>query len=176
MGVFRKVVPLLMIMSVACTGSKNRFEKFFKELAGPEDKMFRGVMLGDDRDRVKHAEAGKVPAIEDSIVLGYQIHRSDSEDYRINYLFQGQVLTSVNIEAYLGPVRDGELLSQLLVERFNRIYGTGSEERGSMVWNKDSLIIELTDESEEFGYGKISLWFYREIDSPGEDDEVSPFL
>lgn len=148
----------LFLFFTSCGGkSKTSFEKNFISIVGEESSSLRGHQLNDAYQNVISKENSEYLQYQDSSMLRYTIHYTDSEEYKIAYLFERDLLTEIRFEAFLGQVSDGDKMIELFKKRFDKKYGFGQEEQGIMTWNKNGESVELLNESELFGYGKIQL-------------------
>lgn len=151
------IVSLLLLLTACGGGRRKPFEKNFNTVMGPANSSLRGVNLGDDYSHVMDVENPDFLEYQDSSMIRYTVHYSDSEEYKIVYEFAGTAVSTIQMTAYLGQISDGERLVALFKKRFNDKYGFGEEEQGVLTWTKNGESVELTDDSELFGYGVVSL-------------------
>jgi hypothetical protein len=146
-------------------------------LIGSGDHTFRKVSLGDDPKTVKAAEQ-KIPDETDTNYISYSLPMDtlhadsvngdiDSLNYfTIAYNFDHQKLNEIDEDVFLATDSAGGLLAKRLTAYFSNKYGEPAQESDSMVWSYTKsgkkISISLSDQSEEYDYGKLSLVFYCE--------------
>lgn len=163
--IFSSVVIIATLLSCG-GGQKKSFEKNFAAVTGDDAHSFRNVNLGDGYMDVMKNENPDFLEYQDSTMIRYTIHYTDSEEYKFAYLFTADKLSEIQFDAYLGQISDGEKMSALLKKRFDKKYGPMLEEQGFLTWNKEGVSIELLDESELFGYGKVHLLIFNTPSTP----------
>jgi len=151
----------LIICIASCGGMRKKsFEKNFETLAGPVASSFRGVNLGDGYQKVLTTEGPEYLEFQDSSMIRYTLHYTDSEEYKISYHFTNDRLHEIQFDAFLGQISDGEKLTKLFEQRFDKKYGPGAKDQGILTWSNNGESVELYDESEVFGYGKMRLLIF----------------
>lgn len=150
-------LSLIAFTLLACSQKAN-YEKSFSNVVGNGDHSFRSFNLGDNYDTVLDKENAEIIDYVDSIQIRCKIMDSDTETYQITYIFdENALLDAVRYDAYIGTIQDGEKLTNMFVDFFNQKYGLTSESKGFYTWTKNNESVELVDDSEVYGYGKVTL-------------------
>jgi len=146
-------------------------------LIGNGDHPFRNTSLGEDPKTVIKSEK-KSPDETDTNYVSYTMPMDtlhpDSVNadidslnyYTIAYNFDQQKLNEVDEDIFLATDSAASILLNRLTEYFSNKYGDGAQGSDSMVWSftrkGKKMTVSLSDQSEEYDYGKISLVFYSE--------------
>jgi hypothetical protein len=146
-------------------------------LIGNGSHPFRNLSLGDDPKTVIKSEK-KSPDETDTNYIAYTMPMdtlhpdSVNEDidslnyYTLAYNFDQQKLNEVDEDIFLASDSVASIMLGRLTEYFTTKYGDGVQGSDSMVWGftqkGKKMKISLSDQSEEYDYGKISLVFYSE--------------
>jgi hypothetical protein len=146
-------------------------------LIGNGTNVFRNVSFGVDPATVKSSEK-KAPDEIDTTYISYSlpldtIHADsvneeiDSLNYfTIVYNFDQQKLNEIDEDVLLANDTAASVLSSRLADYFTNKYGTPANGSDAMVWSfkhkGKKMKVTLSDQSEEYDYGKLSLVFYCE--------------
>jgi hypothetical protein len=147
-------------------------------LVGDGTHQFRKVSLGIDAKSVLLAEKKK-PEENDTNYIFYTLAMDtlypdsvgelpDTLNYfNIAYNFDQQKLNEIDEDIYLSTDSAAALLQSRLSDYFTSKYGDGTKESDHTVWkmkkiNGKTSKLSLSDESEEYDYGKLSLVYYLE--------------
>jgi hypothetical protein len=146
-------------------------------LVGNGNNLFRSVDLGTDFKTVLGSER-KIPDENDTDDITYTLpidtlkpdsvnEAFDSVNYfTITYYFQKDKLNQVEEDIYLETDSIAANLNGRLTDYFTSKYGQYASGNDSRVWNTmrkgKKEWITLSDQSEEYDGGKLSLVFYSE--------------
>ncbi len=179
-----------MLFYIACNNSTNvssnasagnsRAEQktnLIQLLVGNGNKLFRSVDLGTDFKTVLSSEK-KIPDENDTDDITYTLPidtlRPDSVNepfdsvnyFTVTYYFQKDKLNEVDEVIYLESDSDAANLAGRLTSYLTSKYGDYASKVDSRVWNTTrngkKEWITLSDQSEEYDGGKLSLVFYSE--------------
>ncbi|HTB08108.1 MAG TPA: hypothetical protein VK806_14250 [Bacteroidia bacterium] len=178
-------IPCLAIACCAIISSCNRKNNNTSDksislvqlLLGNGNSPFRNTALGTDINTVLKSEK-KEPDEKDSNYLYYSMPMDtlfpDSVNatidtlnyYTIAYNFTQQKLNEIDEYVYLATDSAASVLQQRLSDYLTTKYGEGNKGSDSKVWtfkkNGIKTNISLSNESEEYDYGKLSLVYYTE--------------
>jgi hypothetical protein len=188
----KEVIPSLLKIFVPCVAiaycitilsckpkvsNNNKGISLVQLLIGNGSNPFRNTSLGSDLNLVLHSEK-KEPDEKDSAYLFYSMPMDtlnpDSVNaavdtisyYTIAYNFTQQKLTEIDEYIYLASDSIAATLQHRLSDYFTSKYGDSHDASDSKVWsfkrNGKKTNISLSDESEEYDYGKLSLVYYTE--------------
>lgn len=162
----KPLLVCILVILASCSNSpkSNLFENNLNSLVHSQkgDGFFRGISPGDSIHDILDVENPKNLLHQDSILIKYRIMVSDSEYYDIDYVLDGPVVNFIKFDAVLPKVTDGDKFTDKLDQYFTKKCGNGYAEKGILTWSTiDSIHVELIDQSDEFGYGKILLYIYR---------------
>jgi hypothetical protein len=169
------------VIVISCNGKKNtptnKGISLVELLIGNGSSPFRNTTLGSDINTVLKSEK-KSPDEKDSNYLYYSLPMDtlypDSVDaavdtmnyYTIAYNFTQLKLNEVDEYVYLATDSMAAGLGRRLSDYFTNKYGESKDASDSKVWsfrkNGIKTNISLSDESEEYDYGKLSLVYYTE--------------
>lgn len=159
------IILIFTTLLIAC-GKKPNYEKSFTRVVGTGEHTFRAFDLGDTYENVLNKEEASIIDYTDSIQIRCKIEDSDTETYQITYVFdENAFLDAIRYDAYIGTIEDGAKLTNLFIAFFNKKYGATQEAKGFYTWTKNNQYVELSDDSEVFGYGKVSLNIYKQAES-----------
>jgi len=146
-------------------------------LIGSGPNVFRNVTFGADPKTVEGSEK-KTPDETDTNYISYSmpldtLHAdSVNEDidslnyFTIAYNFDQQKLNEIDEDVFLTNDSVAAVLSNRLSDYFTDKYGQSASGSDSKVWSIKSkgkkFKVTLSDQSEEYDYGKLSLVFYSE--------------
>lgn len=169
------IVLVSALLLASCGGKKvNLFKNDFNGLVEHKsgDGFFRGISPGDSILRVLDYENEANRLFMDSLVVRYRIMVSDSEFYDINYGYDHEIVNLIKFEAVLPQIPDGDLFFDKLEVFFTQKCGDPVIEKGVYSWmSKDSISVELYNESEEYGYGSVIMYIYKGREAlPNEND------
>ncbi len=154
------IILLFVITFISC-GKKANYEKSFTNVVGTGDHTFRSFNIGDSYQSVLDKENAEIIDFTDSIQIRCKIMDSDTETYQITYVFnENALLDAVRYDAYIGTIDDGAKLTTLFKDFFNKKYGETQEAKGFYTWTKNNESVELSDDSELYGYGKVTLHIF----------------
>jgi hypothetical protein len=146
-------------------------------MIGKGDNVFRNVAFGADPKTVKAAEK-KMPDEVDTNYISYSfpmdtLHADsvneeiDSNNYfAIAYNFDQQKLNEIDEDIFLASDSVAAHLAQRFSDYFTDKYGESANASDSKVWSftkkGQKIKVTLSDQSQEYDYGKLSLVFYCE--------------
>jgi hypothetical protein len=147
-------------------------------LVGDGTSQFRHVALGMDLKTVLGAEK-KIPDEKDSNYLYYTLpmdtlypdsvyeHADTLNNFQIAYNFDQQKLTDIDEDVFVATDSAAAALKLKLADYFTTKYGDGTVNGGSTIWKIKKMAgktakVSLSDESEEYDFGKLSLVYYLE--------------
>lgn len=158
------IILLITTFLIAC-GKKPNYEKSFTRVVGTGEHTFRSFNLGDSYDNVLNKEEASIIDYTDSIQIRCKIEDSDTETYQVTYVFdENALLSAIRYDAYIGTIQDGAKLTNLFIDFFNKKYGATQEGKGFYTWTKNNQSVELSDDSEVYGYGKVTLNIYKQTE------------
>lgn len=146
-------------------------------MLGKGDKVFRNVSFGTDPKTVQSTEK-KAPDEVDSNYISYSfpldtLHADsvneeiDSANYfAVAYNFDQQKLNEIDEDIFLATDSAAAKLAQRFTNYFTDKYGDAAVASDTKVWSftkkGQKIKVTLSDQSEEYDYGKLSLVFYCE--------------
>ncbi len=147
-------------------------------LVGDGTNQFRHVSLAMDTKSVINTEK-KIPDEKDTNYVFYSLPMDtlypdsvnegvDTLNYfTVAYNFDTQKLNEIDEDVYLATDSSAAALKLRLVDYFTSKYGDGTTDGDNILWkikkiNGKTAKVSLSDESEEYDYGKLSLVYYIE--------------
>ncbi len=146
-------------------------------LIGNGNNFFRSVELGADTQTVLHSEK-RIPDENDTGDISYSmpvdtLHPDsvsepiDSVNYfTITYYFDKGKLNEIDEDIFLANDTAAANIMGRLTDYLNSKYGDYASQNDSRVWsttrNGKKQWVTLSDQSEEYDYGKLLLVFYSE--------------
>jgi len=147
-------------------------------LLGDGTNQFRKVSLGMEPKAVLAAEKKKADE-NDTNYIFYSLpmdtlypdsvnEQADTLNYfTIAYNFDQQKLNEIDEDVFLSTDSSAAALTSRLSDYFTTKYGDGMKESDHIIWklkkvNGKTAKLSLSDESEEYDYGKLSLVYYLE--------------
>lgn len=147
-------------------------------LVGNGTQQFRHTAIGADFQSVLASEK-RSPEEKDTSYIYYSIpmdtlypdsirEAADTINYfTIAYNFDTQKLSEIDEDIYLATDSAAAALKLKLNDYFTTKYGDGATDGDNTIWkakkvNGKTVKVSLSDESEEYDYGKLSLVYYTE--------------
>ncbi|MGP8215138.1 MAG: hypothetical protein ACLQQ4_06210, partial [Bacteroidia bacterium] len=147
-------------------------------LTGDGSAQFRHVSLGMDAKTVTGSEK-KTPDEKDTNYVFYSLpmdtlypdsinETADTMNYfTVAYNFDQQKLTEIDEDIFLANDSAAAALKLKLSDYFTSKYGDGITESDNIIWKLKKIDgktakVSLSDESEEYNCGKLSLVYYLE--------------
>jgi hypothetical protein len=177
------VIAILCITFVSCHNNKNAKTtpyqiSLVQLLVGDGANQFRKISLGMDTKSVLAIEKKK-PDENDTNYIFYSLPMDtlypdsvnetvDTLNYfTVAYNFDQQKLNEIDEDVYLSSDSSAAVLLGRLSDYFTTKYGDGIKESDHTIWkikkiNGKFSKVSLSDESEEYDYGKLSLVYYLE--------------
>ncbi|MEO6882934.1 MAG: hypothetical protein ABI199_02790 [Bacteroidia bacterium] len=141
----------------------------FASLMKNDQGIFRGLHFGMNPENVKKSEEMK-PDEDDKDYLFYTIPfdtiAADSNNYyTISYSFDERGMSEIKAEVFFNTNQDAAQLVKKLEDFYEKKYQQPITENEASIWtvrdpNYGKIKIAMSDESYEYGYGKITLSFY----------------
>jgi hypothetical protein len=177
------VITTFTITVISCKRQKN--EKvtptqisLVQLLVGDGTNQFRHIALGMDTKSVIGTEK-KAPDEKDSNYIFYSLPMdtlypdsvNESVDtlnyFTVAYSFDQQKLSEIDEDVYVATDSSAAAVKSRLVDYFTTKYGDGTLDKDNIIWkikkiNGKMAKVSLSDESEEYDYGKLSLVYYLE--------------
>jgi hypothetical protein len=177
------VITTFTITIISCKRQKN--EKvtptqisLVQLLVGDGTNQFRHISLGMDTKSVISTEK-KAPDEKDSNYIFYSLPMdtlypdsvNESVDtlnyFTVAYSFDQQKLSEIDEDVYVATDSSAAAVKSRLVDYFTTKYGDGTLDKDNIIWkikkiNGKMAKVSLSDESEEYDYGKLSLVYYLE--------------
>lgn len=158
-----RIFTFFSLLVFSCKQSDTAvFEKINVSSAGD----FRGVTIRSAPAEVKKAE-GILPKNEEDDYLFYEISLSDHEEYyTVGYSFNEKGLYEILLDVYLEkPDEALQLFADLKANFVSRYGAPVQEDDQTLVWTiktsqSDEVEVTLSDESQSYNSGKISVSFY----------------
>lgn len=144
----------ICVLLISCSN----FESRTKKVLGDDD--FRGSKLGDSFEQVLERETKEYMQFPDSNILKYTYHVADTEEYQWAYVFENEKLREIQFDVYLGQINQGEKCINVIKKKYSKLFGESKEEKGIVIWRKDKIAVDLVNESEVVGMGKIKMFIY----------------
>lgn len=165
-----KSAALLLLTSLllfsGCSGDKGPrlpYGTYSNEIIKSENKMIRGVAIGDIKEVVINAESKKEAMIESDEKYCIFEYKIDSlVEYTVEYNFNEDTLIDLKIDIYCVNFHDARTIYEDLKSCFDTRFGNAILEPGIISWVFNKCRIELDDESAEYGKGKISVLMYKD--------------
>lgn len=147
-------------------------------LVGDGTNQFRHVSIGADINSVIASERKK-PDEKDTNYIYYSLpmdtlypdsvnETADTINYfTVAYNFDIQKLSEIDEDIYLATDSAAAALKLRLADYYSNKYGDGLTDGDNTIWNLKKINgkmvkVSLSDESEEYDYGKLSLVYYIE--------------
>ena len=181
--VLLSVITIFSIAFISCRNHSNDKVtptqiSLVQLLVGDGTNQFRHISLGMDIKTILSLEK-KVPDEKDSNYLYYTLpmdtlypdsvnERVDTlNNFQVAYNFDQQKLTDIDEDIFVATDSAAAALRLKLADYFTTKYGEGTINGGSTIWkikkmNGKTAKVSLSDESEEYDYGKLSLVYYLE--------------
>lgn len=135
-------------------------------LAKDTNGIFRGAEFGDEAATIKQMENDTFLVYASEKMLQYSYSLPGQRRYTLDYKFVNGALNAFTFDIYLSDIEEADKLTTEMKTYLNKRFGQNMTEMGLYVWPlgkqegyKESFL-ELSDESEEFGYGKMNLTGY----------------
>jgi len=173
----------LCIVLVSCNSNSNKKLtpsqiSLVQLLIGDGTNQFRHVSLDMDIKSVTTTEK-KTPDEKDTNYVFYSLPMDtlypdsvnegvDTLNYfTVAYNFDGQKLSEIDEDIYVATDSAAASLKARLVDYFTTKFGDGQVDGDNIVWKLKKSTgkrtkVSLSDESEEYDYGKLSLVYYNE--------------
>jgi len=177
------IAAILCITFVSCRNNKNaKISPYqislIQLLVGDGANQFRKISLGVDVKSVLAIEKKK-PDENDTNYIFYSLPMDtlypdsvnetvDTLNYfTVAYNFDQQKLNEIDEDVYLSSDSSAAILLGRLSDYFTTKYGEGIKESDHIIWKMKKVNgklpkVSLSDESEEYDYGKLSLVYYLE--------------
>ncbi|MCS6982344.1 MAG: hypothetical protein N2110_04505 [Flavobacteriales bacterium] len=130
---------------------------------------FRGVDIGEERAVVEYLEGINVQELSNRSALVVRQDFPGNNCLYVRYVFLASGrLGEIVADAYLERIELGTVLAEALRQYFDRRWGPAQSAMGVWSWRTRDVSgqypvrIELRDESEEYGYGKVNITVYPE--------------
>ncbi|MCS6979426.1 MAG: hypothetical protein NZM15_04915 [Flavobacteriales bacterium] len=128
---------------------------------------FRGVDLGDERAVVEYLEGIHSAELKtrSTLIIRQDFPGLNCLYVRYTFLRDGS-LAEIVADAYLEKISMGNRLADTLRGYYERRLGPPGQGMGVYSWHtkdatgQEPAILELKDESEEYGYGKVNMTLY----------------
>jgi hypothetical protein len=155
-----------LLIVASCKGRLDKHGELFSSMMKSEEGLFRGVELGELKDKVEQSE-GVVPDESDSDFLLFNESIGITGNYSVRYGFENSALSEILVSAEFDNREEGVEMLSGFRSYFNERYGIYAKEGGYLVWkgnaeDNSGVVIEMIDESEFSDFGQFSLTFYRE--------------
>lgn len=161
-----RILPLYFFL-LFFSFCKNSPEKsVFEKINTSEKGDFRGIFIRSSIAEVKQTEKN-IPKNAEDDYLFYEIPISENEEYyTLGYSFNEKGLYEILSDIYLKKPDDALKLFQQIKENFQTRFGNPQQEDDrTVVWTiktekSNEVEVTLSDESENYDSGKISISFY----------------
>lgn len=128
---------------------------------------FRGVDIGEERSLVEYLEGLHAPELStrSTLIIRQDFPGPNCLYVRYSFLRDGTLYELV-ADAYLEKIETGHMLAEALRSYFENKLGTPASAMGVLSWRtrdvsgSRTVMVELLDESEEYGYGKVNITVY----------------
>lgn len=128
---------------------------------------FRGVDIGEERATVEYLEGLHAPELStrSTLIIRQDFPGPNCLYVRYSFLRDGTLYELV-ADAYLEKIEVGHMLAEALRTYFESKLGPPASAMGILSWRtRDvsgtrTVMVELQDESEEYGYGKVNITVY----------------
>lgn len=128
--------------------------------------VLRGVDFVDEYDVIAQMEYDSALVVKSKFNLVYDYNLGNDNSINVKYIFAGTLVRSIEMNISLAT----EVLADSVANDFNayftRKYGAAVQQMGIYVWIGNTnlpeakAVIELKDESAEFGFGKLNIMVY----------------
>jgi hypothetical protein len=178
---------IIFLGFLACSSRKEPpaktedFSPVLKRIVRTEKGLFRGLNIGMGIAEVRGMENDQKPDDEAENYLSYSFAFNDTLQGNIYYNFEDG-LDEIGVDIFREKKKECDWLFSDFKNYFTKRYGAPKEENLLLIWyvkdqGKEGAEITLSDESKDYGYGKLTLTifpFQSEV-NPG-DKEVKPEL
>jgi hypothetical protein len=128
---------------------------------------FRGVDIGEERATVEYLEGLHAPELKtrSTLIIRQDFPGPNCLYVRYTFLRDG-TLRELVADAYLEKTELGHMLADALRAHFEKKLGPPASAMGVLSWRaydvsgSKTVMVELQDESEEYGYGKVNITVY----------------
>ncbi|MBW7935616.1 MAG: hypothetical protein LC101_05745 [Flavobacteriales bacterium] len=153
------------LLFLSCTNkAQKKMAENFALIFNDEKGLLRHTNLGDPYFKVAKDEEAHI-SFQDETMIRSNYLMGDNEKYAFSYLFIDEKLNDIFVDAFLPTVSDGAFLTEWMSKKLNAKFDFQGEEKGTLRWDKDGISIELTDESELYGYGMVKILYFITPDS-----------
>jgi hypothetical protein len=155
------------------------YDPVMKKILLSDAGLFRGTNIGMPLTQVKALEKGAVPSEEEDNYLSYDFAFKDTLQGSYYYSFENG-LDEIGVDIYREKSKECLWLFTEMKTYFTKRYGDPKTEDHLLLWyvpnqGKEGAQITLSDESADYGYGKLTLTlfpFQSEVDP--KDKEAKP--
>jgi len=183
---FRNILLALFLLgSIACSSKKEpgskveEYSPVLKRIVRNDNGLFRGVNIGMGIEEVKKLENDLKPDDEAENYLSYSFAFNDTIQGNIYYNFEAG-LDEIGVDVFREKKKECDWLFIDFKNYFTKRYGAPREDNLLLIWyvkdqGKEGAEITLSDESKDYGYGKLTITifpFQSEV-NPG-DKEAKP--
>jgi len=158
----RYSIIILLLLLCSCGGGKAFEKRVSKVFKGP---VFRDLTIGDSYNKVLKTENQDYMQFPDTNIIKYRYQVSDSEEYHWVYIFEEDKIKEIQFDAYLGEEKDGEVYTNILQKKYDKIWGVSTTSDGIISWNKDGISADLINESPVVLMGKVKFLIYETGDT-----------
>lgn len=128
---------------------------------------FRGVDIGEERATVEYLEGLHAPELKtrSTLIIRQDFPGPNCLYVRYSFLSNG-TLSEIIADAYLEKTELGHMLADALRAYYEKKLGSAASAMGVLSWRtydvsgSRTVMVELQDESEEYGYGKVNITVY----------------
>lgn len=137
------------------------FETVLKDSAG----LVRGADLGDDPEVVRQMEYDSALVVSNKYALIYDYKLPEERALNLKYTFGGNALQKIEMDVFLASEGQADTLTQDFKKYYSKKFGEPQQQMGVYVWmglsqTGSNAVIEMKDESAEYGYGKLNITIY----------------
>ncbi|MGB0367788.1 MAG: hypothetical protein ACPGD8_00175 [Flavobacteriales bacterium] len=150
---------LLLSIAIFLAGCSAPKSDLIQTVIGSENAHFRGVSIGDKKQKVlKKTAANLVTDNEAGVATAFD---ANGVSVTVQYEFEDLQLYSIQADLFFADTSALNTFEHSLIEQYNSKYGELTEKGGFFVWRENNQIeFNLADESIEFGQPKLSLTIY----------------
>lgn len=144
---------------------ENAVARYF--LKNADVGVFREADFNDEPDVILLLEDYQNMIYFDSSHVIFRYYLGAERYYVLNYVFENKKLKEIWFDLFVDTDKDAEVIANDFTGFFDKKYGSHFVEMGYNVWliqdstKKQTGIINLSDESAEYGYGKLNLTIYK---------------
>lgn len=144
---------------------ENAVARYF--LKNAEVGVFREADFNDEPEVILLLEENESLVYFDSSHVIFRYYLGAERYYVLNYVFEDKKLKEIWFDLFVDNDKDAESVANDFTEYFDKKYGQHFVEMGYNVWlmqdstKKQTGTINLSDESAEYGYGKVNLTIYK---------------